>query len=264
MPMSTTTRRSCSRCWPRTRAGRCRRTRCRSRAGADVRGVAGGRLRHRRVRRAALRGDARHGQPAVGVYGGARARRTIGHWRSTCCAWPTAWSPRSSPSSPASSPRWVSRRPRADTGRGGCAGPPEQLLADQRRVVQAGRACCSSTPGARQRNGLPRERLRELGQPVVAGFSTHPHWDHLLWHASLGTAPVRHGALRGHRPRSAVRRGREGPRRRMSRRTSSSRYRWSCSASLPACPPTRHGFPGMARGSGSSSIKRTPRATRRC
>lgn len=31
--------------------------------------------------------------------------------------------------------------------------------------------------------------LRELGQPVVAGFSTHPHWDHLLWHTRLGEAP---------------------------------------------------------------------------
>jgi glyoxylase-like metal-dependent hydrolase (beta-lactamase superfamily II) len=31
--------------------------------------------------------------------------------------------------------------------------------------------------------------LRELGQPVAAGFSTHPHWDHLLWHARLGAAP---------------------------------------------------------------------------
>jgi len=31
--------------------------------------------------------------------------------------------------------------------------------------------------------------LRELGQPVVAGFSTHPHWDHLLWHARLGSVP---------------------------------------------------------------------------
>jgi glyoxylase-like metal-dependent hydrolase (beta-lactamase superfamily II) len=31
--------------------------------------------------------------------------------------------------------------------------------------------------------------LSELGQPVVAGFSTHPHWDHLLWHARLGAAP---------------------------------------------------------------------------
>jgi glyoxylase-like metal-dependent hydrolase (beta-lactamase superfamily II) len=37
--------------------------------------------------------------------------------------------------------------------------------------------------------------LRELGQPVVAGFSTHPHWDHLLWHAKLGEAP-RYGTAR--------------------------------------------------------------------
>src|SRR6185295_4124683 len=37
--------------------------------------------------------------------------------------------------------------------------------------------------------------LRELGQPVVAGFSTHPHWDHLLWHAELGDAP-RYGTAR--------------------------------------------------------------------
>jgi len=37
--------------------------------------------------------------------------------------------------------------------------------------------------------------LRELGQPVVAGFSTHPHWDHLLWHAGLGAAP-RYGTAR--------------------------------------------------------------------
>jgi len=31
--------------------------------------------------------------------------------------------------------------------------------------------------------------LHELGQPVVAGFSTHPHWDHVLWHARFGEAP---------------------------------------------------------------------------
>jgi glyoxylase-like metal-dependent hydrolase (beta-lactamase superfamily II) len=37
--------------------------------------------------------------------------------------------------------------------------------------------------------------LRDLGQPVVAGFSTHPHWDHLLWHAGLGAAP-RYGTAR--------------------------------------------------------------------
>jgi glyoxylase-like metal-dependent hydrolase (beta-lactamase superfamily II) len=37
--------------------------------------------------------------------------------------------------------------------------------------------------------------LHELGQTVVAGFSTHPHWDHLLWQAGLGAAP-RYGTAR--------------------------------------------------------------------
>jgi glyoxylase-like metal-dependent hydrolase (beta-lactamase superfamily II) len=37
--------------------------------------------------------------------------------------------------------------------------------------------------------------LCKLGQPVVAGFSTHPHWDHLLWHARLGATP-RYGTAR--------------------------------------------------------------------
>src|SRR6202050_3081995 len=31
--------------------------------------------------------------------------------------------------------------------------------------------------------------LDGLGIPVVAGFSTHPHWDHLLWHARFGDVP---------------------------------------------------------------------------
>jgi glyoxylase-like metal-dependent hydrolase (beta-lactamase superfamily II) len=31
--------------------------------------------------------------------------------------------------------------------------------------------------------------LAESGRTVVAGFSTHPHWDHLLWHPALGAAP---------------------------------------------------------------------------
>jgi glyoxylase-like metal-dependent hydrolase (beta-lactamase superfamily II) len=34
--------------------------------------------------------------------------------------------------------------------------------------------------------------LSEMGEAVIAGFSTHPHWDHLLWHPCLGDAP-RHG-----------------------------------------------------------------------
>jgi glyoxylase-like metal-dependent hydrolase (beta-lactamase superfamily II) len=37
--------------------------------------------------------------------------------------------------------------------------------------------------------------LSDSGQAVVAGFSTHPHWDHLLWHAQLGAAP-RYGTAR--------------------------------------------------------------------
>jgi glyoxylase-like metal-dependent hydrolase (beta-lactamase superfamily II) len=31
--------------------------------------------------------------------------------------------------------------------------------------------------------------LSDSGQTVVAAFSTHPHWDHLLWHTTLGAAP---------------------------------------------------------------------------
>ncbi|WP_258725038.1 MBL fold metallo-hydrolase [Cellulomonas sp. NS3] len=31
--------------------------------------------------------------------------------------------------------------------------------------------------------------LEQRGDPVVAGFSTHPDWDHVLWHPRLGPAP---------------------------------------------------------------------------
>jgi len=31
--------------------------------------------------------------------------------------------------------------------------------------------------------------LRVLGTPVVAGFSTHPDWDHVLWHPDFGDPP---------------------------------------------------------------------------
>jgi glyoxylase-like metal-dependent hydrolase (beta-lactamase superfamily II) len=37
--------------------------------------------------------------------------------------------------------------------------------------------------------------LSGLAQTVVAGFSTHPHWDHLLWYAGFGAAP-RYGTAR--------------------------------------------------------------------
>jgi glyoxylase-like metal-dependent hydrolase (beta-lactamase superfamily II) len=38
--------------------------------------------------------------------------------------------------------------------------------------------------------------IAQLGQTVVAGFSTHPHWDHMLWHPRFGAAP-RWGTARG-------------------------------------------------------------------
>jgi glyoxylase-like metal-dependent hydrolase (beta-lactamase superfamily II) len=37
--------------------------------------------------------------------------------------------------------------------------------------------------------------IRKLGQPVVAGFSTHSDWDHVLWHPSFGDVP-RYGTAR--------------------------------------------------------------------
>jgi glyoxylase-like metal-dependent hydrolase (beta-lactamase superfamily II) len=37
--------------------------------------------------------------------------------------------------------------------------------------------------------------VRKLGQPVIAGFATHPDWDHVLWQAELGEVP-RYGTIR--------------------------------------------------------------------
>ncbi len=37
--------------------------------------------------------------------------------------------------------------------------------------------------------------IKELGQSVVVGFSTHPHWDHILWHERFGDVP-RYGTSR--------------------------------------------------------------------
>ncbi|MEU0945546.1 MBL fold metallo-hydrolase [Streptomyces canus] len=42
-------------------------------------------------------------------------------------------------------------------------------------------------------NGSELDQLADdvdqLGIPVVAGFCTHPHWDHLLWHSRFGEVP---------------------------------------------------------------------------
>ena len=39
------------------------------------------------------------------------------------------------------------------------------------------------------------DELTEHGDTVTVGFATHPHWDHLLWHARLGSA-TRYGTAR--------------------------------------------------------------------
>src|ERR1700753_2262162 len=48
--------------------------------------------------------------------------------------------------------------------------------------------------------------LEGLGEPVVAGFSTHPHFDHLLWHARFGDVP-RYATAEGARRATEAREG---------------------------------------------------------
>jgi glyoxylase-like metal-dependent hydrolase (beta-lactamase superfamily II) len=64
-------------------------------------------------------------------------------------------------------------------------------------VVVSGRAgVLLIDPGLQDREmACLADDLSASGRTVVAGFSTHPHWDHLLWHARLGEAP-RYGTAR--------------------------------------------------------------------
>jgi glyoxylase-like metal-dependent hydrolase (beta-lactamase superfamily II) len=63
-------------------------------------------------------------------------------------------------------------------------------------VVDGGAGVLLIDPGILESEMLClAEDLRQAGRTVVAGFSTHPHWDHLLWHPALGTAP-RHATAR--------------------------------------------------------------------
>jgi glyoxylase-like metal-dependent hydrolase (beta-lactamase superfamily II) len=65
-----------------------------------------------------------------------------------------------------------------------------ELIQNNTAVVQGRTGVLLVDPGitGAEMACLARD-LRELGQPVVAGFSTHPDWDHVLWHADLGAAP---------------------------------------------------------------------------
>ncbi len=63
-------------------------------------------------------------------------------------------------------------------------------------VVSGGAGVLVIDPGIRMDEIVCLTKdIAELDQPVVAGFSTHPHWDHLLWIPELGSAP-RYGTAR--------------------------------------------------------------------
>lgn len=64
------------------------------------------------------------------------------------------------------------------------------LLQNNTVVVQGAHGVLLVDPGITgDELGCLASDLRELGQPVVAGFSTHPDWDHALWFAEFGDAP---------------------------------------------------------------------------
>ena len=65
-----------------------------------------------------------------------------------------------------------------------------EFLQSNSVVVQGQQGVLLIDPGiTSQELAALAQDLRELGQPVVAGFSTHPHWDHVLWHVEFGDAP---------------------------------------------------------------------------
>lgn len=71
-----------------------------------------------------------------------------------------------------------------------------ELLQNNAVVVQGRAGVLLIDPGIRgSEMACLANDLRESGQRVVAGFSTHPDWDHVLWHAELGRAP-RYGTAR--------------------------------------------------------------------
>jgi glyoxylase-like metal-dependent hydrolase (beta-lactamase superfamily II) len=57
-------------------------------------------------------------------------------------------------------------------------------------LVAADGTCVVVDPAltAAEVSGLARE-VRRRGWTPVAGFATHPHWDHVLWHEGLGDVP---------------------------------------------------------------------------
>lgn len=65
-----------------------------------------------------------------------------------------------------------------------------ELLQNNTVVVQGRDGVLLIDPGiTRDELSCLARDLSELGRPVVAGFATHPDWDHVLWHAEFGDVP---------------------------------------------------------------------------
>ena len=71
------------------------------------------------------------------------------------------------------------------------------LLQNNTVVVQGRRGVLVIDPGITRAEMTDlADEIRRSGRQVVAGFSTHPHWDHALWLPELGDAP-RYGTASG-------------------------------------------------------------------
>lgn len=63
-------------------------------------------------------------------------------------------------------------------------------------VVQGSHGVLLIDPGiTRSEMAAIADDIRGLGKPIVAGFATHPDWDHVLWHPDFDDAP-RYGTAR--------------------------------------------------------------------
>ena len=64
------------------------------------------------------------------------------------------------------------------------------LIENNAVVVECPTGVLLVDPGITQREMVELAGdLRERGQVVVAGFATHPDWDHALWHPAFGDVP---------------------------------------------------------------------------
>jgi glyoxylase-like metal-dependent hydrolase (beta-lactamase superfamily II) len=73
---------------------------------------------------------------------------------------------------------------------------PSDLLRNNTVVVEGRNGLLLIDPGiTRAEMACLAHDLRALDRPVVAGYATHPDWDHVLWHDAFGEVP-RYGTSR--------------------------------------------------------------------